>query len=208
MAANLVRGSLATLIGSWLNVLSWFNENSNVLTMFANVAMVVIWIGYFQLFFFNYRRQNRSSLFITRAQGSGAEATILVTNMSAARFYVTNVLVVSPEKADWTEITERPANEECDSLQGPLGPGDTISLGSLVSLTGSVKSGDGEQDATVLVIGHHGTQEKPVGARRTFFVFEEDGELRSGSRSAKIEQLRSGADSKWLTRLREEFALK
>jgi len=185
-------------------MLSWLNSNSNVITMFINLAMVLIWIGYFQVFFFNYRRQTRSSLFITQAYGADADATVLVTNMSETRFYVTNVLVASSDDGDWRGLTEFPPDGGFDSFQGTLASGQTIKIGRISRLLSDAEPGS---DITILVIGYHGTEEEPLGAKRVFQIVEEDDQYIYCAKSAHVEQLRSRSDRKWLVRLRNQFTV-
>lgn len=70
----------------------------------SSAVMAVIWIVYFQLFFFQYQRNNRPYLVIHHAQNENPDALCLLVNMGKETVHVQCVQVVLRTRAGEVRI--------------------------------------------------------------------------------------------------------
>lgn len=120
-------------------MIDWISENSGMLQVVLNAAMVVIWIVYLQIFFISLKRQHRSKLLINMGVGSGLKARCFISNLSLEPLYLHDVVVELTTDAGTREavITDR-AEMTVDQMdspsqgtnQGPLKSGDSVDIGS------------------------------------------------------------------------------
>ncbi|SFE20657.1 hypothetical protein [Roseivivax sediminis] len=122
---------------------SWIIENAEVIGMIANVAMVVVWITYLNLFLVSFMRQNRSVLHISRAASEHSKGRCLVTNMGSQNVYILAVVIdIDTEDGrsralvtDREEMSENDVDDMLErTLQGPLGSGEARDMGSFEDL--------------------------------------------------------------------------
>ena len=73
-------------------MLTWIAENTEVLNLAANVAMVVIWLAYLHVFLRSFRRQTRPKIVINLAAGSTLDAACFISNMSSEPIYVESIV--------------------------------------------------------------------------------------------------------------------
>lgn len=64
-------------------MLEWISEHSDALNVLLSAAMLLVWLGYFEVFLRGYRRERRPKILISRGSGSSLRAHCLLSNMSA-----------------------------------------------------------------------------------------------------------------------------
>lgn len=169
----------------------WLNDNSGALNVIVNVAMLLVWILYFQLLYVSFRRQKRPNILINRSAGSDANARCLISNMSASPVYVQAVMVEMEKDGTRFEATisdtEQLGDEETASKamertkQGPLNEGDFMDIGRFrdIVTTAAQNSrphedfpkGIGEIDEIrITVAAVYTASDKMIGATRAFRV--------------------------------------
>jgi len=171
----------------------WIAEHSQSITALTSIGTLLVWVVYLQLFVHSYRRQLRATLLITRGAGDDLDARCFLSNMSLGSVHVESVQVTVQAQSGTTvrpvtdirnaegEITEEAGRW---TRQGPLGSGEARDLGSFRSLmrqalantagTGGIFP-DQIEAITIQVIGIYGSEDLPVGARRTF-ILRSDGQ--------------------------------
>lgn len=166
----------------------WLEDHAALISALAAVASFLVWLAYFQLFFYQYLRQHRPRLLLHVAPGEGLDGSCLLVNMSQQIVHVVCILAVAQrgEAETVRQVTgyrriaaqqESSAQIETAIKQGPLSPGNFIVLGTFRELL---------EDATpepadaleLRVVAHLGSQDAPVGARRRFRVVREGQEPR------------------------------
>ncbi|WP_347330683.1 hypothetical protein [Marinimicrobium locisalis] len=162
------------------------------LSAFSSMVMAIVWVVYFQFFYFQYRRGNRPYLVIHHAQNESPESLCLLVNMSAEPVHVQVVQLVIKDRAggeriltvtDYERVTESDAPIQHSLRQGPLRPGGYLLLGSFRSIVLGRKSDDEDsvnrlREVETLEIRAaviHGPSAFPVGARRVFAVHQNGG---------------------------------
>jgi hypothetical protein len=124
-------------------MLEFVVANSQLVNTGANVAMVVIWLVYLQLFFVTYRRQRRTNIHIDRGVSKDENARCIVTNMGQEPVYLLAVVVDFGEGGDASravvtdrdELVDREVAAPLDRTnQGPLLQGEARDVGSLADL--------------------------------------------------------------------------
>ncbi|MEF2073459.1 hypothetical protein [Consotaella aegiceratis] len=208
-------------------MLDWINDNSGALNVAANLAMIVIWIGYLQLFLENFRRERRAEILINRSSSSlGLAARCLISNMSSDAIYVNSLIgSVETDHGTWTcPVTDLDEIDEKKSLpdlaetsrQGPLKVADVRDLGSFQSLIDHVvrcgRSEDGRRLTeigqprafTIKVFAVYGSEDILVGAERSFDVCAGDKGHRLVPRTVGARQIRSRRERRELASLLEQ----
>jgi hypothetical protein len=188
---------------------NWIATNHQVIGALANIAMLLVWIAYLQVFVSSYRRQKRSNILINRGAGSGLEARCLISNMSAEAIYIESI-IASVETSDgrWscpvTEVLEGRSDLELKTRQGPLQAGRFVDVGSFERLMEPVlRRGEGlhgvpapdaiEKLVTfeLKVIAVHGSEDVLVGAIRRFHVIRRQDRLLLKGQAVGTHQIRS-----------------
>jgi hypothetical protein len=158
-------------------------DHSDVINALSNVAIVLIWVVYLQLFLITFRRQSRSSIHIDRGVASDEHARCIVTNMGMEPVYLLAVVVDfgGPEAAravvtDRDELAEQDVAVQLDRTnQGPMAQGEARDVGSLADLMRRARRKlDAKIDrteidrmrVTVVAIANQG--QKLVAARKDF----------------------------------------
>ena len=187
-------------------MLSFLNSNSGALNTIANFVMVFIWLFYFQLLLQSVRRERRSSLVISCTTSDDNVPKGIIANMSEGRFYIQNIIGASltPGHEYSADLTEPGKDSLTHSLQGPLGPGESLTTGPfskllerLVAVHPEAESGAFEQldeiEFELTVIGVHGTNSKSVAAKRPFRLKRKsDGEFEVTVTRRTTQQIRNG----------------
>lgn len=198
--------------------MQWIVEHRELITAVTGVGTLAVWVVYLQVFVSNYRRQLRATLLITRGAGSGLEARCFLSNMSSGPVHVASVLV-RLETSDGPLIRpvtdmrhpegEIPADPLERTRQGPLGSGETRDLGSFANLIRHAlrtKSEDSIPDELhtevrsimVEIVGHYGSEDLPIGARRLFVVLENAGGSLIRGQELQTMQIRNKRDRRRL----------
>ena len=198
----------------------WINQHSSSINVFANVAMVLVWVTYLQLLLASYRRQRQSTILINRGAGSSLEARCFVSNMSAEPIYVQNIVATlkNGEKSWKAAVTdlEEFQNDEIEHAgqatnQGPLGVGEYCDLGTFKHLAWRAAHNAGLEIEEVsrnfdgfelTVVAAYGPDKHSVAARREFKI-EERGELKPTTVASK--QIRSRRERREIDSYLEDF---
>lgn len=153
----------------------------------SSAIMAIVWIVYFQVFFIQYKRNNRPYLVIHHAQNENPDALCLLVNMGKETVHVQCVQVViftrAGEERVMTVTEYRRVGAEDRSIhqvlrQGPLSPGGYLVLGSFRNIILGRRSEDDEaahlfEDITNIELRAafiHGPSWSPVGVRRHFVL--------------------------------------
>ncbi|WP_230534374.1 hypothetical protein [Microvirga roseola] len=187
----------------------WIASNHQVMGVLANIAMLLVWIAYLQVFVSSYRRQKRPSILINRGAGSGLEARCLISNMSAEVIYIeTLIATVETTEGRWscpvTELLEGRSDLKLATRQGPLQTGHFVDIGSFqrliepvlqrrAGLRGAITSDDLESLVAfeIKVIAVHGSEDLLAGATRRFDLIRSQGQLLLKGHAVGTQQIRS-----------------
>lgn len=194
-------------------MLDWFAANSQMINVVINLAMLVVWVGYLQIFVSSYHRQTRPKLMITRSGVFSVESRCLVCNMSSETTYLMSLLI-QLETEDGcksypiTEIegfekSEKPSDDYVQSRQGPLDSGKVRDMGSFKEM---IANALGEQNGTddvdpndwppikslkVTAIASYSSEDLPVGAARSFEVVRNEKRWEVHPYTSEARQIRS-----------------
>ncbi|WP_372972861.1 hypothetical protein [Marinobacter sp.] len=172
----------------------------------SSAVMAIVWIVYFQIFFIQYKRNNRPYLVIHHAQNENPDALCLLVNMGKETVHIQCVQVVVFTRAGEERVltvTEYRRLGADDSRiqqvlrQGPLQSGGYLVLGSFRSIILGRRSEDDDaeyllEDITDIELRAaviHGPSRSPVGVRRHFVLQHEAGGSRIFPRNIHSEQL-------------------
>lgn len=193
--------------------MQWVVQHSQVISALTSVGTLLVWVIYLQIFASSYRRQLRATLLITHGAGDGLDARCLLSNMSSGVVYVASVLVTLQTRSDSivravTDIRAADGQIVQDvgrwTRQGPLDKGETRDLGSFADLVRQALSDAGElsqvplQSITLQVIGIYGSEDLPVGARRTFVLRDRNGDWQIAGKELNTRQIRTRRDRRKL----------
>nr|WP_251068297.1 hypothetical protein [Marinobacter sp. C7] len=154
--------------------------------------MAVVWIIYFQLFFLQYKRNNRPYLIIHHAQNENPDALCLMVNMGKEPVHVQCVQAVLYTRAgeqkvmtvtEYRRVAADDTNVHQVLRQGPLQPGGYLVLGSFRNIILGRRSEESDsdylfEDITAIEVRAavvHGPSSYPVGVRRRFTLRHEGG---------------------------------
>lgn len=192
-------------------MLTWIAENTEVLNLAANVAMVVIWLAYLHVFLRSFRRQTRPKIVINLAAGSTLDAACFISNMSSDAIYIESVLVTVVTGGETLACTITDFGSSGGSAgddpkqrthQGPLASADYVSLGRFSDLLAAAARRKGRDPEALLasdetlgievtIIADYGSESMLVGARRRFRARRRDGDWRLSVETQESEQIRS-----------------
>lgn len=183
------------------SVFNWLQDHAALISAIASLATVVIWLLYLQLFYAEFRRRRNLLVFIHQTFGQGSDSICTVINLSAQPVHVVCVVAefeLSGEKylQCVSRYDRQPEGfEEQRSVrnlmdQGPLKPGEFLSIGTLDGLLGYALERGGlaeqigyESDDALetarerleaisihVVVMHPSYGDHPIGASRRFRV--------------------------------------
>lgn len=158
----------------------------------SSAVMAVVWIIYFQLFFLQYKRNNRPYLIIHHAQNENPDALCLMVNMGKEPVHVQCVQVVLNTRAgeqkvmtvtEYRRVAADDTNVHQVLRQGPLQPGGYLVLGSFRNIILGRRSEENDSDylfeditaIEIRAVVVHGPSSYPVGVRRSFTLRHEAG---------------------------------
>ncbi|WP_306883882.1 hypothetical protein [Amorphus orientalis] len=168
-------------------MLNWVSDNSSALSVVINLAMLIVWIFYLQIFLVAYLRQRKPKILINRGGGTGMKAHCIVSNMSQEPIYVQSILaILKTDTRSWMmAVTDvegldegTPRASEATN-QGPLCQGDHMDIGTLGSLVERTRRctdlPDTDEDPStvfkefeLIVVAAHSSDALTIGAKRTF----------------------------------------
>lgn len=206
-------------------MINWLNEMSGAANVVLNLAMLLVWIAYLQVFVSSYRRQRRATILINVGGGSGLDARCLVSNMSQGTIYVRSLLldlttrdgtsshsVTEPEgQEDWTG----PTDLKLWTRQGPIDPGGIRDMGPFGAMLDHVvrtKHAQNERSVSadlsaivqvrVTVVAQYGPEDLMVAAEQTYAVNRLNSSPRLVPQATTSRQIRSRRER---ARLRERL---
>lgn len=203
-------------------MLQWIADNNDLLNLFANWAMVVIWIVYLQVFLQSFRRQTLPKIVINRAAGSTLDAACFVSNMSSDAIYIESVLVAVEAGRDALSCTvtdfeffdgEQGSDDpKLRTYQGTLGPSQYTSLGRFGDLIASVarrtdrdverlKSAGGPIIVEITIIADYASEDQLIGARRKFGATWDGAHWKLSAETPETQQIRSRRERKRISDL-------
>lgn len=169
-------------------MLAWISQHSGVLTVIINFGMLVVWAVYAQILLNSVMQQRRPRVLINQGKGRDLDAEIIVANMSHDKIFVQLLLaVVQADDDEFTRAitdvityndddTEQVA--ERDTSQGPLSPGNYLSLGTFRQVARRASPGTREQNPwqslEVRLIFFYGSNPTVVAASRKFEFHERE----------------------------------
>ncbi len=185
------------------SAIAWFKEYGSILSVVANLGILLVWVLYAQLFYRDYTRRRRPRIIIHHAPGQGFDSACLLINMSQETIHIIGVLVVvhttdgsyTRRVSDYYPVSaDQYSLREVQSLlkQGPLSPGSFLLLGTYgdllqniapgtteaANLAGKAVKSDDTQQITGLeikVVAVLGGDDRSIGASRAFSVTHNDG---------------------------------
>ena len=187
-------------------MLQFLVAHIQVVNVFLNGLLVVIWIAYLQIFLVNHLRQSRSIIHIDIGAAQGAQIRCLVTNLGSNPLYVQGIVAdfISEGHSARTVITDRDEIAENDvedplarTNRGTLMAGQTVDIGSLADMVHRARirleqewSVDQIQHVTVTVVAVSGHVERLVGATKTFDAEYLNGHINFISQTMLTRQIR------------------
>lgn len=199
--------------------MDWLRQNSEVLNVALNGAMLLVWVLYLQVFLSGFRRQRRAKIVISMGAGAGLDAQCLLSNMSEDAIYVANLIArveAGDEGWDASFIDRRDVPDEeagrdptRRTRQGPLRAGDYMDAGAFRDLLGHVVPEGRDPETvftrvegilTVEVVALYAAEDLPVAARRRFRIRPDDDAPRLEPVDLHTEQVRSRRQRRRLAR--------
>ncbi|WP_159717115.1 hypothetical protein [Geminicoccus flavidas] len=209
-------------------MLNWLSENSDAVNVVLNLAMLLVWIAYLQVFVSSYRRQRQANILISVGGGSGLDARCLISNLSQGAIYIRSLLLdlTTAEGASSHSVTEIEDLEEWQAptdlnlwtRQGPLDPGCIRDMGTFrAMLDHAIRAGRGPTEQAgipaidaieairVTVIAHYGPEDLLVAAEQSYTLNRRDGSTGLSPQAVTPRQIRSRGERKQLrARLEQE----
>lgn len=206
-------------------MLDWLQENVQVLSLLANIGMLLIWVAYLQLFYQSYRRQRQPNLLIHQANGFDLDSICMIANMSESNVHIAALLVDAERGGDRVSFQPGPSVpdplDDDDPLahlqEGPLPQGQYFAVGPFRTLVAEAnvrlpepyadphsKDDEPVMELAVRLVAFVGPELHPIGARRDFYVtrYGNDAEVRPRARVP--EQLSKGRQRRVARRWLEE----
>lgn len=190
----------------------WIVDHSDTVNAASSMAMLFVWMAYLQVFLRSYRRQVRPKIVINRAAGSALDAHCFVSNMSSEAMYLESVIVTvnngeqtathTVTDVDTLDGDQPPEDPRERTHQGPLRPGEYMSLGTFHELLNKVirRQGEGRENLgasvksvtlDVMIIADYSSEDLLVGANRRFKAERKGETWYLAAESAETQQIRS-----------------
>ncbi|WP_299822499.1 hypothetical protein [uncultured Jannaschia sp.] len=199
--------------------MDWLRQNSDVLNVALNGAMLLVWVLYLQVFLSGFRRQRRAMIVIGMGAGPGLDARCLLSNMSEDSIYVANLIArVEAGEDGWDasfidrhDLPDEEAGRDPmrRTRQGPLGAGDYMDAGAFGDLLARAVPEGRDPEAvfardegllTVEVVALYAAEDLPVAARRRFRIRPAEDGPRLEAVDLHTEQIRSHRQRRKLAR--------
>ncbi len=195
---------------------AWILENTAVLSVGLNAAMLVVWSIYLQVIYNSYRRANRAVIHIDMGGGGGEGARCMVTNMGADTVYILGVKVEldcaqgicealvadrleadAPLGGDFREKTSK----------GPLSGGQAVDIGSFTNIIERASnqmaegvSADTCRSVEITVVVAAQQAHRLMGGHKRFDVVQNGDRVRFTSRDLLTRQITSWSSRRRLQR--------
>lgn len=153
----------------------------------SSAIMALVWVIYFQIFFIQYKRNNRPYVVIHHAQNENPDDLCLLVNMGKEPVNIQCVQAIIQTHSDTEEIltvtrydrfNEGDGDTEQGLRQGPVQPGGYLVLGSFRNIILGRRS-DGNETGNALenvrsvelrAAMIRGPSKYPIGVRRRFYL--------------------------------------
>lgn len=173
-------------------MLNWFSSNSAAISAIASVLTLLVWLFYAQLLYMNFKRQRQPKIIINRGFGSSMSARCVISNMSTEPIFVEHLIAVlhtdrGTVVRDLIDLEEAQQSQEDTrnlsevTRQGPMLSGSYSHIGTFADVINRVmrfhgiaaegaRATDGRtlQALEIRVVAIYGSEDRPVGAARTF----------------------------------------
>lgn len=180
-------------------MIDWIFQNISFLQLLTSIAMAVIWMVYLQMLLVSVRRQRATVLTVNRGAGQGFGAQVILANLSFEPVFVRDLIAVlhtgegqvSSFVTDLGELGQEDMSRELQgTVQGPLGTGDHLNLGSFDGILGRFDDENRPDREAIerielIVIA---SREELTGVRKVYEV------NRSDSRSALLDPVNYDVD--------------
>ncbi|SDU30802.1 hypothetical protein [Halopseudomonas salegens] len=175
-------------------MLDWIEQNSSLISMFINAAMLLVWLFYAQLLFHSYHRQRRPRVLINKGiGGQDLDSPCLICNMSQEAIFLYFIMakLTTSEGSHFSAVTDGEADSLGDKAkrsswtrQGPLASGECLDVFSFrqiltrVAGEAGIELHDGVpvnsdielKSLEFHVISIYGSDNAPFGAVRQFDI--------------------------------------
>lgn len=199
----------------------WLSANSEVANVLLNVAMLLVWIAYLQVFVSSYRRQRQANILVSIGGGSALEARCLISNLSQGAIYIRSLLLdlTTAEGTSSHSVTEienleewkAPTDLNLWTRQGPLDPGSVRDMGTIGALLDHAIRAerataeravppaiDQIREVRLTVIAHYGPEDLLVAAEQSYRLTRRDGSTWLSPQTVTTRQIRSRGERKRL----------
>ncbi|MGR3320632.1 MAG: hypothetical protein ACU0DK_01730 [Pseudooceanicola sp.] len=205
--------------------MDWLSDHSGALNVVINLGMLMVWIGYLQLFLITYLRARRPRLIITRGSGNDTDALCLVSNMSEEPVYVQTVyctLRLGEDEISAT-ITDRDILNRSDKADlpegathhGPLNRGDFMTIGPFHHMIDMTAERNGKtrdeverlrqevEEFEIMVVCAFGGDDLEIAAKRAFRLDASVAPWAVIPRAPQTQQVSSRTERKQIRRMVE-----
>ncbi len=175
-------------------------QHTSFLQLLTSLAMAVIWVVYLQMLVTSVRRQRATVLTVNRGAGDGFAARVILANLSYEPVFVRDMIAVvhtahgkvSSFVTDLEEYGQDDMSDELEgTVQGPLGMGDHVDMGSFEGILGRFDAGarpqrDDIRRIELIVVA---SRERLTGVRKGYDVHPGEGGVRVAPASYRVEKL-------------------
>lgn len=194
--------------------MNWLNEHSQTLSALANAGLLLVWAVYLQLFFREYRHQRRARVLLQQSAGINKDGECILVNMSSAPVDVACILLAVEADGRTAVHTLESLATRSQALQplkkkeeaksslprrrGPVSPGSSTSLGTFKNLLAYARQATRDQLQNedmnidvmdIRVVFFHWTHDKPLAARRRFYIRRGGDLIRIAPETSRTHQL-------------------
>lgn len=178
----------------------WISSNSGAISAVASFCTLFIWLFYAQLLYLNFKRQRQPKIIVNRGAGSGLSARCVISNMSSEAIFIEHLaaLVFTDRGRLMSDLTDLEPSQDSEgsekwqnldevTRQGPMQPGHYSHAGSFAEIVdriyashgvasqgGVARDGRRLQALEIRIIAVYGSEDKPVGASRSFAVVQRE----------------------------------
>ena len=192
----------------------WLKDNYLPVAASMQIMSLLVWALYVEIFLIGHRHRRRPNILINRGGGHTLDAACVVSNMSEEPLYIQAVLATlrtDLDQADYDEVvcslSDLEVHENASSdrraqfLQGPLGSGEMLELGSFRGIAEmAVRNESGRSsrpsiqaldEITLTVVASYTGDRRTVAAERSFNIEEFEGQKLLYAQSLPTRQISS-----------------
>ncbi len=192
----------------------WLKDNYLPVAASIQMLSLLVWALYVEIFLIGHRHRRRPNILINRGGGHTLDAACVVSNMSEEPLYIQAVLATLRTDLDQTDYDEvvcslsdldvhedAGGDRRAQFLQGPLGSGEMLELGSFGGIAEmAVRNESGRSsrasiqaldEITLTVVASYTGDGRTVAAERSFNVEEFEGQKLLYAQSLPTRQISS-----------------